>query len=849
MLYAFPPGISVTTLTGRYLHPNGSPVSGSLTFRGPRTLTMPGADTIVLGPIDVVLDYNGEFSVELVSTDNANMSPTGWTYSVTERLSDSAGRSYAIFLPLNPPLVDIADLAPSSPNGGVYLPVVGQQGPQGIQGIAGTAGAAGAAGAAGTPTTVNGKSGSSITLTAGDVGADAAGAATAAQSAAATDATAKVAGHVAASDPHGDRASAAAFYTRKDANLTDLVSPAAARTALGLGGAAVLAVGTAAGTVAAGDDSRLTGPRAPSGAAAGDLSAAYPNPTVSRINGVAVSGSAAPGKVLAPTGSSAAAWTHAAHAGPYVFNVLAYGAVGDGQAVVDGAMTSGSAALACATTTPFTSAVVGKPVMVKGAGPAGVTTLSTTAAAFTDSGHITLAAPAATTISNALVMWGTDDTAAFVQAAADATAYGAAHGSAQVFVPPAAGRFYAIAGPLLTAGTTKGNAQIPVPPVSATTGDKCCLTIEGIGNGSGVQHWEQLVPQMGGSTLVSFGVFASGAAQITSVNNGGNACVIGGPSQPGGFGVAPGIYSNMLLTVKNLSILTAYSLNGYTYSALDMSGLANGHVENFGYGTTGVVPSGDFGGPSSFANGLSVGLLMPANGNNDNCVLKNTTCHGGYTYGVLATEHTLIDTMRLLYCWSALCAVGSYYSSVGATHAIKVLQISIEACSNEVYIMGVGSAGIGPFLDIDQLDTESGAPTFADNTSGNGLAAALGTIRLTGLYTAANIVVTHPTGLKIVDGQKAQPVTSVSGAYTALITDEIILANPTAASFAVTLPSAANTALRLIVKKTDTGANTVTVTPQAGQTIDGASTLVISAAHQAKTVVPFGGNWQVIGTA
>jgi hypothetical protein len=42
-------------------------------------------------------------------------------------------------------------------------------------------------------------------------------------------------------------------------NLSDLLSASTARTNLGLGGAAVLNVGTTAGTVAAGDDSRITG--------------------------------------------------------------------------------------------------------------------------------------------------------------------------------------------------------------------------------------------------------------------------------------------------------------------------------------------------------------------------------------------------------------------------------------------------------------------------------------------------------------------------------------------------------------------------------------------------------------
>ena len=70
----------------------------------------------------------------------------------------------------------------------------------------------------------------------------------------------------------------------KASNLSDLASASSARTNLGLGGAATLAVGTSAGTVAAGDDSRITGAVPASLVdAKGDLIAATAADTVARV--------------------------------------------------------------------------------------------------------------------------------------------------------------------------------------------------------------------------------------------------------------------------------------------------------------------------------------------------------------------------------------------------------------------------------------------------------------------------------------------------------------------------------------------------------------------------------------
>ncbi|MGW1489772.1 phage tail protein [Streptomyces sp. NPDC002402] len=201
-----PENIPTVTVKGRFLAPDGRPLSGAIVFRAPAVLTFPEADVILGGPVTVALDAQGAFAVTLPATDAPGMDPVDWSWTVTEQLAGIVvGRSYNLLLPKAQPTVDLVDIAPTDPSKPNYIPVpgpvgpkgergasayevavaegftgtpadwlaslVGPRGEQGPQGIPGAQGPPGADGAPGVVQSVNGKSAADVVLAAGDVGA------------------------------------------------------------------------------------------------------------------------------------------------------------------------------------------------------------------------------------------------------------------------------------------------------------------------------------------------------------------------------------------------------------------------------------------------------------------------------------------------------------------------------------------------------------------------------------------------------------------------------------------------------------------------------------------------------
>lgn len=157
---------STVPVTGTYVALDGTAARGSVSFTG-KVLTIAGVEDILIAPYRVTtqLDATGSFSISLPATDDPNVLPNGWTYSVVESLDHGGGRRFELDVPLAlaGTGIDLSTVAPTTAEHGdptafvtltefddleAELVALAVPGPQGAQGETGPQGPQGETGPA-----------------------------------------------------------------------------------------------------------------------------------------------------------------------------------------------------------------------------------------------------------------------------------------------------------------------------------------------------------------------------------------------------------------------------------------------------------------------------------------------------------------------------------------------------------------------------------------------------------------------------------------------------------------------------------------------------------------------------
>lgn len=96
------PSWNKVRLTGKYADAKGTPLTGSILFT-PSVRVADVTDRVMVVPVtfEAVLDADGAFSIELPATDDPDIVPSGFTYTVVEEIT--GGQRYSIELSITAP--------------------------------------------------------------------------------------------------------------------------------------------------------------------------------------------------------------------------------------------------------------------------------------------------------------------------------------------------------------------------------------------------------------------------------------------------------------------------------------------------------------------------------------------------------------------------------------------------------------------------------------------------------------------------------------------------------------------------------------------------------------------------
>jgi hypothetical protein len=405
------------------------------------------------------------------------------------------------------------------------------------------------------------------------------------------------------------------------------------------------------------------------------------------------------------------------------FQPESYGAKGDGRVLGDVVTTSGSPVITSASAN-FTSADVGKYIMIHGANGAAVGSypVITTIISRQSATQVTLGANAGASVNNCPAVYGTDDTAAINSAITAANTY------AQTFSPstPGSGNYffeivfgnkiYILAGaPTQTTTPVIMNAQIPLPyPALNGSTPKLIIQLTGAGDAGSNQMWDGLIPTIQATALVSMLNPSNAIGQF------GPPSVIG--SANAGIGLTGLDFTNVKVSIKNLSVwcplytnLTAFDLR---YVAGARAVCSSAHIfAPVGYATGAVGPLlKNMTTDSNFLITNGRGFRFPVVTNNDDSTMDDVAV-GGYELAFDVSDHFTAGRMAAVNC-DVIMLFNPAQSPSGISHGIFIQSMSAEVYNGGFLVQG--GAGVSVQVDIN-WDAECTGVTYDLSDTGNSL--------------------------------------------------------------------------------------------------------------------------------
>lgn len=381
-------------------------------------------------------------------------------------------------------------------------------------------------------------------------------------------------------------------------------------------------------------------------------------------------------------------WSTPTSGNPTLFNALLYGLVNDAYFARHASINSGSDTITClscnfTTTTP---AIAGQWFRIDSA--SGGIGLDTTIRLIVDAHHLRLNKAATTTVLIKNIVWGTDNTAAFINVLDTIFV----HGGGELFMPQGG---YLIAGSLVSPSTINAQIPLPVANINDTTFNlRTGISIIGVSNAN-----------LSVSAYANDTINAHQGTWIESIVDAPDIAPNSGGPAPAVFGTVSnsGTTNYNYFFWENLSLYVPANVGsgGPKIGGINCNGCA------VSQGVDMVIANDGSLGASDQPIHEVCGFITNRIGSEVTTYLHNVWI-SGFKYGVASADHAVFNNVQLF---------GDYYGVVAiqSAYPITFVHVGTQECNTDVYapatqILGNITPGAARIIGSWQIETYTSPP-------------------------------------------------------------------------------------------------------------------------------------------